>query len=107
MHQAHAIALHVKTGSGDDGTCASSYEKRSINALRLVKAPHPRANARAGAVGGPGQELAFVRLHPHGLAAVATALGNGRFKDPGVAAQERALFAGAKTEDFHAPDCAG
>src|SRR3989344_2854271 len=64
VHQTHAIALHIKSGSGDYGSGASSYKKRSINALCFVKAP-------------------------------------------GVAAQERALFARAKAKGFHAPDCAG
>jgi len=77
------------------GSCASSYEKRSINALRFVKAPHPRTDARRRAERRPGQKLPLMRLHALRLATVATAFGDGAFKDPGVAALQRALFAGA------------
>ena len=40
-------------------------------------------------------------FHPHSLTAVGAAFGNGRFKDPGVAAQQGALFAFAQSQGFH------
>jgi hypothetical protein len=84
--------------------CASSYEKRSINALRFVKAPDPGANLRCRAERGPPQKLAFMRIHPHGLATVGAAFGNGGLENPGVAALQGALFAFAQSDTFHESD---
>jgi hypothetical protein len=92
MNEAKAVTFYVKSASCAYGTCASSYKKRSINALIFIKTPDPGADFGARTEGGPSQKLAVMRLHPHGFARVATALGNGRLKNPGMAAQERALF---------------
>ena len=49
----------------------------------------------------PSQKLPLVRLHTHRLTTVATAFGDGRFKYPGVAALQRALFALLESDRFH------
>ena len=48
------------------------------------------------------KKLSAVGLHTHGLARIAAAFANGRFKNPGVAAQQGALFAFTQTNVFHA-----
>ena len=95
MDQTRAVALDVKAGSGLHGLGNTGLEKALVDALTLIKAPHAGADFGARAECRPTQELAFRRLHAHGLAAVATAFGNGGFKNPGMATQQGALFAGA------------
>ena len=76
-----------------DGPDAALGEKGRVDPLALLEAPGPGPHPGGGAEGGPGQEAAVGGLHPHGLAGVAAALGDGGIEDPGVAPQQRALAA--------------
>ena len=105
MHQAHAVALDVKAAARLQGPRYSGAEKGGVNALRLVKTPNTCANLGAGAKSRPAQKLALVAFYPHRLATVAAPALDGRFKDPGMAALQGALFAGAKAYGFHAGYC--
>ena len=96
MHQAHAVALDVKAATRLQGPRHCGAEKGGVNALRLVKTPNTCANLGAGAERRPAQKLALVPFYPHRLATVAAPALDGRFKDPGMAALQGALFAGAK-----------
>ena len=95
VHQTQRVALDVKARSGTDRPGASQVEEGCVNALCLVKAPGPRPDLGDRAERRPGKKLAFMRLDPHGLAGVGRTAGDGRFKDPGVPAQQRALLAGS------------
>ncbi len=105
VHQAHAVAVDREALPRPDRAVHGRGEECGVDALRLVEAPGAGADARCGAEGGPRQEAAVRRLHPHGLPAVAAALGNGRFEDPGMAAQEGTLLARAQADGFHGPYC--
>ena len=81
--------------------CASSYKKRSIDALRFIEAPAARADPGARAERRPGQEPTVVRLDAHRFAGIAAALGDGGIEHPGVTAQQRLFFARLESEDLH------
>ena len=93
MHQTHAVALDVKPLAGGHGLGDARLDEGRVDALRLVKTPDARPDARRGAERCPTQKLAVVRLHAHGFTRVTTAFGNGTVKNPRVAAQCRTLFA--------------
>jgi cutinase len=87
MHQAHAVALHIKARTGRYCGMNSVFKKRCVNALLFVKAPHARPDLGARAERSPAQKLPLCRIDPHGFAAVRTAFGNGGLKNPRMAAQ--------------------
>jgi hypothetical protein len=68
--------------------------KKGIDALRLVKAPHPRADARLGLNAAQARNWPSCdstrTVSPLSPPPLAMAIQN-----PGMAAQQRALFAGA------------
>ena len=70
-----------------------------------VEAPAAGPDARGRAERGPGQEAAVVRLDAHGLARIATALGDGRVEHPRMAPLQRTLLAGTQSDRFHGVDC--
>ena len=53
------------------------------------------------AVRGPGEEAAVAALDPHRLAGVGLAAGDAAFEHPRMAAQQRALLAGAEADRLH------
>ena len=102
VHQAHAVAAHVEAATRGDRAGERGSEEGGVDALRLVEAPHARADARLRAERGPGEEAPFVRLDAHRLAAVAAALRDGGIEHPRMAAQQRAFAAGMEVDRLHA-----
>jgi hypothetical protein len=80
---------------------ASSYKKRGIYALGLIKTPDPGADFGRRTERCPSQKLPVSRLHAHGFTGITATFGNGRLKYPGVSALERALLAGSQADGFH------
>jgi hypothetical protein len=105
VDQAQAVAADVEACAGANGSGHPSREKSGIDALFFVKTPDARADFRGRTERRPGQERPLRGLHAHRLAGVATALGQGRFEEPGVAAQERALLAFLDAYHFHGLNC--
>ena len=105
VNQAHAVALDIKTLAGGDRLGNGALKEGCLNALGFVKTPDSGSDFGGGAEGSPAQKLAAVRLHPHGFTRIATALGDGAVKNPGVPAQRRTFFPRLQFQCLHREDC--
>ena len=77
-------------------------EEAGIDALGLIETPDAHPDHRTGAGSAPAEKGPGGRFDPHGLTAVGAAAGHRALEDPGMAALQRALLAGANDDFFHA-----
>jgi len=107
VHQSHAVTVDGHALSGAHGLAHTLREEGGVDALGFIEAPAAGTDAGGRAEGGPGQEAAVVGLDAHGLAGIATALGDGGVEDPGMTPQQGAFLAFLQPDGFHRPIVAG